>query len=248
MNALYLLLVIGWLATLVPIVTGSYCTQTYTCTKSQRYTTSCGFLGWKRCTRYRNVNSQCSRQVCCNGWTDPGCNQALCYGTKSCPNGGTCVSPNKCSCRPGYALPRCTDINECASSPCQNGARCVNEVNRYTCQCAAGYTGVNCQNDINECSSNNGGCAQQCVNLRGSFVCRCGSGYRLASNNRGCDDIDECAAGSSGCAHRCSNTVGGFQCSCNAGYTLDGNGKTCNGNCEKIVLFIFLKEHAVKAI
>jgi len=37
-----------------------------------------------------------------------------------------------------------TDIDECASSPCQNGASCNNEQNRFTCTCAAGYTGTTC--------------------------------------------------------------------------------------------------------
>jgi hypothetical protein len=37
-----------------------------------------------------------------------------------------------------------TVTNNCASSPCQNGATCTNGVNTYTCQCVPGYTGVNC--------------------------------------------------------------------------------------------------------
>lgn len=37
------------------------------------------------------------------------------------------------------------DINECASNPCQNGATCLNEVNQYSCRCAPGYEGNNCQ-------------------------------------------------------------------------------------------------------
>ena len=37
------------------------------------------------------------------------------------------------------------DINECSSSPCQNGGLCADGVNRYTCSCVAGYSGANCQ-------------------------------------------------------------------------------------------------------
>ena len=38
-----------------------------------------------------------------------------------------------------------SDINECSSSPCQNGGSCVDGVNKYTCKCAAGYGGTHCQ-------------------------------------------------------------------------------------------------------
>ena len=38
-----------------------------------------------------------------------------------------------------------TDIDECASNPCQNGGTCADDVNRYDCTCEAGYTGVDCE-------------------------------------------------------------------------------------------------------
>lgn len=33
------------------------------------------------------------------------------------------------------------EVNECSSSPCQNGGTCVDKVNYFTCSCADGYTG-----------------------------------------------------------------------------------------------------------
>ena len=42
-----------------------------------------------------------------------------------------------------------TDINECDSSPCQNGATCNNNINSYSCTCAAGYSGINCETGKN---------------------------------------------------------------------------------------------------
>ena len=38
-----------------------------------------------------------------------------------------------------------SDINECASSPCENSATCVDDVSGYFCDCLAGYTGQHCQ-------------------------------------------------------------------------------------------------------
>ena len=40
------------------------------------------------------------------------------------------------------------DIDECASSPCQNGGNCIDIVNGHTCNCIDGYDGANCENGI----------------------------------------------------------------------------------------------------
>jgi len=37
------------------------------------------------------------------------------------------------------------DINNCYPDPCQNGGTCVDGDYGYTCNCPAGFTGVNCQ-------------------------------------------------------------------------------------------------------
>ena len=37
-----------------------------------------------------------------------------------------------------------SDIDECSSSPCQNGGTCNNEVNKYTCSCVMGFDGIQC--------------------------------------------------------------------------------------------------------
>lgn len=35
------------------------------------------------------------------------------------------------------------EVNECVSFPCLNEGVCVDEVNKFTCSCAAGFTGGN---------------------------------------------------------------------------------------------------------
>ena len=37
------------------------------------------------------------------------------------------------------------DIDDCDPSPCLNGGKCVDGVDSYSCKCAAGYTGDNCE-------------------------------------------------------------------------------------------------------
>ena len=41
------------------------------------------------------------------------------------------------------------DIDECASSPCQNSGNCTDIVNGHSCECVAGYDGANCENGNN---------------------------------------------------------------------------------------------------
>ena len=38
-----------------------------------------------------------------------------------------------------------SDIDECISAPCMNGATCSDDVNGYSCNCTSGYIGDNCE-------------------------------------------------------------------------------------------------------
>ena len=55
----------------------------------------------------------------------------------------------------GFTGPNCkVDINECQSSPCQNGAPCTEPtLGAYECVCPPGYTGIHCETDLDECAS-----------------------------------------------------------------------------------------------
>merc|ERR1711998_676810 len=72
----------------------------------------------------------------------------------------------------GRENPGCCDYHDCGEEPCQNGATC-NEGNPgcqetdadgnivigdcYTCTCAYGWTGFDCEIDENECDGSEGG-------------------------------------------------------------------------------------------
>ena len=68
-------------------------------------------------------------------------------------------------------------VGTCASSPCENGGACTDDVNGYTCTCPAGYEGTNCETNIDDCSPNpclNGGACTDDVN---GYTCTCPAGY-----------------------------------------------------------------------
>ncbi|KAL9967398.1 hypothetical protein ACROYT_G025615 [Oculina patagonica] len=114
-------------------------------------------------------------------------------------------------------------VDECASSPCKNGASCKTTENGYSCQpCPAGWKGINCDEDINECEASPCKNGATCENQPGGYSCSCMSGY----TGQNCEqarhfsttDINECA--SSPCANgaTCHDEVGRYTCECPAGY------------------------------
>uniref|UniRef100_A0AAQ5Y1A3 Sushi, nidogen and EGF-like domain-containing protein 1 n=1 Tax=Amphiprion ocellaris TaxID=80972 RepID=A0AAQ5Y1A3_AMPOC len=187
-----------------------------------------------------------------------GCNNSasVCPHLRPCLNGGQCIddcitgNPSfTCSCLAGFTGRRCQiDVDECASSPCQNGGTCEDQINGFICQCPPGYTGIHCETDIDECKDRPCFNNASCVQGAGSFTCVCEPGYTGVL----CEtDIDECESQPCLNGGECIDQVNNFTCTCPATFTgtfcetgdfinLDSeclcqNGGVCvdiNGTCE----------------
>ncbi|NXG33378.1 CRUM1 protein, partial [Dromaius novaehollandiae] len=121
-----------------------------------------------------------------------------------------------CICQPGFTGAHCKDnIDECASSPCQNGAICRDRVNEYSCFCVPGFQGYNCEIDINECASRPCKHNGTCLNEMDHYLCKCIPGYTGIN----CDaEIDECDSEPCQNGALCSDHVGFYTCTCAPGY------------------------------
>ena len=96
------------------------------------------------------------------------------------------------------------DILECASAPCGNGATCNEDINMYTCTCAAGYTGIHCQ------SMAWGIC--NIIHVFPVYFLHVVIYFCLAN-------IDECASSPCHMNSTCIDQVNEYSCTCEAGYT-----------------------------
>ncbi|KAJ8314221.1 hypothetical protein KUTeg_008782 [Tegillarca granosa] len=88
-----------------------------------------------------------------------------------------CNSNHKQIAFDGVKICLLVEIDECASSPCQNQATCVDQINGFTCICEKGWNGTLCQNNIDDCvgaTCQHGG---TCVDGINSYSCNCQYGY-----------------------------------------------------------------------
>lgn len=134
-----------------------------------------------------------------------------------------------------------TDIDECASAPCQNGGTCIDLDDAFSCECPPAWEGNVCQfgmlrcwlcngdntncpisfyffteiTDADECQMNPCINAESCTNLVGDYHCKCRVGWM----GKNCDqNINDCVGQ---CQHgaTCIDLVNDYHCACQPGYT-----------------------------
>lgn len=135
------------------------------------------------------------------------------------------ICKTSCVCEPGFASQFCaTDVDECESAPCKNGASCYDKVNDFACSCRPGFSGKDCGVFVDDCANTpcrNGG---TCTDLVNNFVCTCPAGFEGYT----CDtNVDDCAKKPCLNGGTCVDRVNDFNCFCLAGF----GGKDCSYRC-----------------
>uniref|UniRef100_A0A672IXN3 Neurogenic locus notch homolog protein 2-like n=1 Tax=Salarias fasciatus TaxID=181472 RepID=A0A672IXN3_SALFA len=124
------------------------------------------------------------------------------------------------------------DIDECSSTPCLNGAKCIDRPNGYDCECAEGFTGLLCEENINDCipaPCHHGVCKDGIS----TFSCECNPGYIGSICHI---QVQECYSNPCQNGGRCIDLVNAYQCNClpgTSGVNCEINEDDCASNpCE----------------
>ncbi|XP_035660370.1 coagulation factor VII-like [Branchiostoma floridae] len=109
-------------------------------------------------------------------------------------------------------LAECTDIDDCASTPCLNGGVCTDQHNSYSCSCAAGWQGDNCEISISlqvNCASTPCQHGGVCTDVADSYTCTCTAGWE----GNECEvDKNECDTVICNSGYECVNHPGYYVC------------------------------------
>ncbi|XP_071943795.1 uncharacterized protein [Antedon mediterranea] len=121
----------------------------------------------------------------------------------------------------------------CEVNPCTNGGACLTVGNAYSCNCAPGFSGQNCQSNVNDCSGiscMNGG---ECIDHIDGFDCACADGFTGTTCEVVVSSVNEC--GSNPCQNgaACFDGHNSYTCNCVDGF--DGD------HCELVCIALKLR-------
>lgn len=159
---------------------------------------------------------------CRMGWQGKFCDRCIPY--PGCQHGTCKLQPWQCNCEEGWGGLFCNqDLNYCTHhKPCKNDATCTNTgQGSYTCKCAAGFTGTNCEIEVDDCQQQpcfNGG---TCTDMGSTYQCRCPVGFRGQQCESSATSCDESPCLNDG---TCSMTGDMYHCRCPSGFTGDNCG------------------------
>ncbi|MBU1537600.1 hypothetical protein KKF84_19960, partial [Myxococcota bacterium] len=139
----------------------------------------CVDTGWQE-PDYSGIAGYEATEASCDG-VDNDCDGIIdageCPENTHCDDGGGAPA---CICDEGFETSgdSCTDVDECADTPCHEFATCHNTQGSFTCSCNEGYEGDGflCT-EINECNGNSCHLDANCIDQFLSYDCVCKPGY-----------------------------------------------------------------------
>ncbi len=200
-------------------------------------------VGDDGCPDLQHYSCQCGN----SGFEGENCesNHDDCHvnGAPVCQNGASCVdgiNQYTCHCPAGYNGDNCAvDIDECESSPCDNGGVCYDshsddyeiKPGAFKCICSGHYSGPQCEFETHECASHPCQHGGQCTEAEPHFSCTCNPGFANGGDHRCENNIDECASNPCKNGGACSDDNNSpamppdtFACNCTVGW----HGDTCS--------------------
>ncbi|XP_048458200.1 protein crumbs homolog 1 [Rhincodon typus] len=114
-----------------------------------------------------------------------------------------------------HVIMGCPMKNICMPNPCKNNGSCEDMVSYYRCNCASGWTGLNCEVNINECQSSP--CIHgNCTDKVSAYNCTCKSGFKGIN----CEvNIDNCRKHKCANGATCIDAINSYTCSCPDNFT-----------------------------